>query len=130
MRFAGRHTAMQLAALGALAIPSTICSMESIAPEAGTGRRRSRPAGRQDSAGPAVMKPDVLLKGIPNLVKLKKTVKEAQVEYDEAKVMLAEKSGFLASTIEKRVSAEVNEKLEETKRQVEQLSIAFEVKED
>lgn len=124
-----RHTALTMAALAALAVPSTICSMESIEPAAGTGRR-TKPAGRQDAAGPAVMKPDVLMKGLPNLVKLKKTVKEAQVEYDEAKVKLAEKSGFLASTVEKRVSAEVNEKMEETKRQVEQLSIAFEVKDD
>lgn len=122
-----RHTALNMAALAALAIPSTICSIESIAPNAGGGRRRSAPAGRQDKDGPAVIKQDVFLKGIPELVKLKKAVKDAQTEYDEAKVKLAEKSGFLAATVEKRVAAEANDKLEENKRKVEQLAIAFEV---
>jgi hypothetical protein len=90
-------------------------------------RKSRKPAGRQDKSGPAVMQQDVMLKGIPALVKLKKAVKEAQTEYDEAKTKLAEKSGFLASTVEKRVTAEANDKLEDMKRQVEQLSIAFEV---
>lgn len=90
-------------------------------------RKGNKPAGRQDKDGPAVMKRDVFLKGIPELVKLKKAVKESQTEYDEAKVKLAEKSGFLASTVEKRVSAEASDKLEENQRKVEQLAIAFEV---
>jgi hypothetical protein len=124
-----RHTALTMAALAALAVPRGICGVESIRSETtgGNGKTRTRPAGRQDKDGPAVMKPEVMLKGIPDLVKLKKAVKEAQGEYDEAKVKLAEKTGFLAATIEKRVNAEANDNLEETKRKVEQLAIAFEV---
>jgi hypothetical protein len=121
-----RHTALTAVAL-AFAAPG-ICAIESISPQAGGGTGRGKkPAGRQDKDGPAVMKPEVMLKGVPELVKLKKSVKEAQTEYDEAKVKLAEKTGFLASTIEKRVNAEANDNLEETKRKVEQLAIAFEV---
>jgi hypothetical protein len=101
--------------------------VESINSGTETRTRKNKPAGRQDKDGPAVMKRDVFLKGIPELVKLKKAVKESQTEYDEAKVKLAEKSGFLASTVEKRVSAEASDKLEENQRKVEQLAIAFEV---
>jgi hypothetical protein len=123
-----RHTALGMAALAALAVSPGICSVEHVGTQTGTGGGRSRkPAGRQDKDGPAVMKPEVMLKGVPELVKLKKVVKDAQTEYDEAKVKLAEKTGFLASTIEKRVNAEANDNLEETKRKVEQLAIAFEV---
>ncbi len=122
-----RHTAMNLAALAALACSPGICSIERIGTDTAPGgnRRRSTPAGRQDKDGPAAMKAEVMLKGVPDLVKLKKAVKEAQGEYDSAKVKLAEKSGFLAATIEKRVNAEANDNLEESTRKVEQLAIAF-----
>lgn len=124
-----RHTALGMAALGALAMSPGICSVEHIgSTQTGTGGGKRRgPAGRQDKDGPAAMKAEVMLQGVPALVKLKKEVKDAQAEYDAAKVKLAEKSGFLASTIEKRVNAEANDNLEETTRKVEQLAIAFEV---
>jgi hypothetical protein len=92
-----------------------------------TKRTRKAPAGRQDKDGPAVIKRDVFLKGVPELVKLKKAADDAADEYKEASVKLAEKCGLNTAAVNKRVSAEVNDKIEEETRKVEQLAIAFEV---
>ena len=100
--------------------------MESIGTETSSKKGRST-AGRKDSEGqPAVMQPQLLKEKMPYLVKLKKSVDEANADFNDAVSKIAENSGMLASVVRKVVTAAAGENFEEEKRKVEQLSLAFE----
>lgn len=92
----------------------------------GTGTNR-RAAGRKDaSKTPAVMDETKLREGLPRLKKLLEAREEANEDFNNAVTKLAEQSGYLASVVSKTVKAWAGDDFEEKKREVEQLSLAFE----
>ena len=94
----------------------------------GKGSKREKPVGRQDSQGQeAAMRPDVLKSRLAELVKLHGAAAEAAADLNDAIKACAEKSGYLASVIRKRVVAEAGENFADKKREVTQLALAFEI---
>lgn len=81
--------------------------------------------GRKDQGQEAVVKPDILVKKLPELVNLfNKKVQAAEACNDAIKTT-AEKAGLLASVVAKVVAAQANDKFEEEKKKAGQLALAF-----
>lgn len=106
--------------------------MEQIGTEGGKRRRRVN-GEEKDVEGrkgrdkqEAVIEVAELKKRMPQLVKLKKTSDEASEDLNDAIKKAAEESGLLASVVRKAVVAQAGENFEEKRREVEQLSLAFE----
>lgn len=98
--------------------------MERVGESTGSNKRA---AGRKDAAKtPAVMDETKLRDELPRLKKLLVTKDEATDDFNSAVTKVAEKSGYLASVVAKTVKAWASDDFEEKKREVEQLSLAFE----
>lgn len=74
----------------------------------------------------AVIEIAALRKMLPQLITLKNNADSAASDLNDAIKAAAEKSGLLASVVRKVVVASAGENFEEKKREVEQLSLAFE----
>lgn len=92
--------------------------------------RRKSGLGRKDSQGQeAVIKLDQVKDKIDYLVGLYKTSSDASASLNDGIKAIAEKSGLLASVVRKYVVAKAGDKFEEKAREVEQLSLLFDVAE-
>lgn len=93
-----------------------------------TPRRPRKPVGR---VGPdkqeAVIKKDVVMEKVDHLVKLHVTAAEASRDLADGIKKIAEQSGLKASVVRLYITAKAGEKFEDTKRDVTQLAILFEV---
>lgn len=93
-------------------------------------KRRKSGLGRKDSDGQeAVIKLDKVKEKIDHLIKLHKTAADASDALNDGIKAVAEKSGLLASVVRKYVVAKAGDKFEEKAREVEQLSLLFDVSE-
>lgn len=82
--------------------------------------------GRKDSQGTeAVIKPKVLEAAVEDLIVLIKAEEEAKAKLTDAVKAIAEKSGYLASTVMKYAKAKAGEDFEGVKDKVTQLALAF-----
>lgn len=93
-------------------------------------KRRKSGLGRKDSQGQeAVIKLDQVKDKVDYLVGLYKTATSASADLNDGIKAIAEKSGLLASVVRKYVVAKAGDKFEEKAREVEQLSLLFDVTE-
>lgn len=93
-------------------------------------KRRKSGLGRKDSQGQeAVIKLDQVKDKVDYLVGLYKTATSASSDLNDGIKAIAEKSGLLASVVRKYVVAKAGDKFEEKAREVEQLSLLFDVAE-
>ncbi len=84
-------------------------------------------AGRKDSAGTkVVMNSKPIKEMLKDLIALEMKRAAATEKFNDQVTAVAEKAGFQSSTVRKLVKAHANDKFEEEKRNIEQLSILFE----
>lgn len=95
--------------------------------QAQTGLDIDKPGGRKDGDGtPAVIKTKPLKDGWPHLLQLYEKASDVSTDFNEAVKKIAEQCGLKSSVVKRWIRAKHNDRIAETKNEIDQLSIVFE----